>query len=828
MAGSTLVTGKGSWKSQGNDRTMIQPSIEENSVELTSDTSFIEPSTLLVGREEQFQQLQKLLENAWRGEGGFVVISGEAGTGKTHLVKYFAREAVHRGAMFVAESYQRVPSYEPYRPFWRIVKQLAKASDGEEETPFVADAPMPESSATDSGSLYSLQSGHRLAQQRLIKALLNAANDRVLIITLWDVHLAPLTAWQFIHFLSESLIEKRILLVLTLRQDGRETNPERIPVYAEVLQRMNREGLVQRIRLKRFSERDTRQLIFHLLKRTDFSSEFVKTLHQVTRGLPGKIIPILKHLQENGWIFKQEGVWFEKDGITRELLIDIINKEENVPNPEQLWLTLDETSKSILEYGALFEDAFTYQVLAEVLQKPRLQIVKELYKLQQKKLLLNLEEDAYLFKNPSLAHQIKQRIPLCRQREMHRQIGEAIKRNGSLSPEDRIPLMAYHFSKTDEYEEAFHYLMEAGNLAIQNFAFIKAREFFEGALRCLKHLDRDSLRETEIEIYFKMIWLNRALGERQKSLDYCSSLLAGLNDESHRGLRIRALIQQGLTFFQLNQWEKARECFMACFEDETETDPLDQAMAHYGLGNVYLEMSEYDLAEEHYQQALRLIEPLGSKLLKANLYNNLGIVENVRGNRLKAIALYSKCIPLYKSLGDNYGLARVYLNIGISYAHEHDWKQANTFYGKSLSVSDAMGLVPLKSITFLNRSQALTFLRNFQEAREYNVKAYRLLERLNDRLGLAEYYKNQGILEREEGHWESAREMLDKALQLFTSLKNKLGIAETEYELSTLYGQIDQREEQLNWLRKAQDHYSKLGLSAKVQQLEAELKRLLS
>jgi tetratricopeptide (TPR) repeat protein len=246
-------------------------------------------------------------------------------------------------------------------------------------------------------------------------------------------------------------------------------------------------------------------------------------------------------------------------------------------------------------------------------------------------------------------------------------------------------------------------------------------------------------------------------------------------------------------------------------------------MSTYGLGNVSFELSQYDEAEKNYLKTLEMAEELKSEFLMANIYNNLGAIENIRGNRLQAIAFYSKAIPLFKNISDNYGVARSYNNIGMTYADEENWIAADEFYGKSLGLSDGFGFTPLKSVTFLNRALAKCRLNNFDEANEYNYKAYRLLKQLKDELGLAEYHKVQGIINKEQKNLAESRKHFTTAIEKYLSLQNQLGIAETQLELGSLEISNKKEDEALRWFKKAKDNFQILGIKEKVKQLETRI-----
>jgi predicted ATPase len=71
----------------------------------------------MVGREQEFAQLVDMLDRAEIGAGGFVVLTGEAGIGKTRLVTEWAAEARRRG--FVVLMGRAIDSGGSLRPVAR-------------------------------------------------------------------------------------------------------------------------------------------------------------------------------------------------------------------------------------------------------------------------------------------------------------------------------------------------------------------------------------------------------------------------------------------------------------------------------------------------------------------------------------------------------------------------------------------------------------------------------------------------------------------------------------------------------------------------------------
>lgn len=780
-------------------------------------------SNAFAGRNAQQKELQSLLDEAKKGRGKFVVVTGEAGIGKTALVKRFVAENQNEQISVIFEDFGKAQIFEPYLPFIRIIDKLGQigiASVLQEERRFETQP------SFEIESLYSLQSQHGLMQQKLLTFFLEAAKQKPLLMVFSNVHLAPVTSWKFIHYLGENLKQNRILVVATLRQEGRVIRGGKLPVYADVLQRMNREGLLHKIQLGRLSEKNIRRLLLAVFPRKDFSSQFFAWISEISGGNPSLIIKLINRCLETGIIFEREDVWFNRHDIEKDTLLKLVSDKSEISAGKKLWKSLCEAQKSLLQFAVLLDSAFDHHILCAVTGRSRVQILKDLVFLKDNNILYESEDGKYSLKYPTLLSVILETISAEEKQRRHQSIAREIEASGFLSPSEKIFRLAYHYSQTDDVCAAFKYLRRASEISVENFAFMEAKEFLEKALSLRNALPEDIERGEIVQMLIWACWLDRILGYWDDSNKHAEAALELLKGESDRRLKSQLLIQQGFTYFRLNDWYKARDCFERCLQDKQTLGKVDEAMATYGLGNVYFELTDYEKSSKYFEKALEFADKLQDKQLMANVFNNLGALENIRSHRMKAIALYSKSIPLFKSLGDNFGLARIYHNIGMTYADENNWQRANEFYGQSLIVSDVMGLVPLKSITFLNRAMALVKLKKIDEAREYNFKAFRLLEQLKDELGVAEFHKIQGVIEREEGNFAMSEVEFAKAIEKFSANENRLGVAESCYERALLFLNLQKQEAAVADLQKALEIYDGLQVTEKSEQIRRLLEEI--
>ena len=783
-----------------------------------------------VGRKDELAKLNKLLKKANAGFGSFIVISGEAGIGKTMLAKKFSQDAKNFGALSVSAQFNSSNKFEPYTPFKEIVEQLETCYAIEHESVATLaktsgiNSQIENDIPWDMNKLFSIQNKQGVTQQQLLASILRAARNKLIMINLKDAHQAPLTAWRFIHYICESIIEHKILFIVTLRQDGQKHSQTEISKYSDVLQRMNREGLYENLVLDRFEERDIRELVRKRFHRSDFSSRFIPNLTEISDGIPGQAVRCIELMLEEGIIFQQNDVWFNHETISKKELLKLISDEERINAAENIVKGLTSDQRELLQYAAFLDGQLNVQLLAEILKKPKLKVIKEFIRLKEKKVLTQ-NEDFYLFKQSAIQTYLVDITPPDTVVSIHKSIASTVKNAGYMPSVTKTYLLAYHYSRTDDTKTAFRYLVQAGLTAIENYAFLEANDFFNQAIQKIETTQQEKNKKKIIQLLVRVAWLKRILGFWDESINHCQKAL-DLCEDTDEKLRTEILIQQGLSYFRKNELKEALECFHQSMIYLEELNPLDQALIYYGLGNVHFEYADYNLSEQEFEKAYTLAEQSDAEQLMANIINNLSVIKNVRGNYLGAIAKYSQCIPLYQKLGDKLGLAQIYHNIGMTHAEEGNWKIANEFYGKSLTESDSNGFIPLKSITFLNRALALAHLQKIDDAIEYNYKAYRQLKRLNDELGMAEYHKVQGVIERIHNKPEESLKQFKLAKKKYLATNNKLGNAETEYELAHLSLTTGNKKEAERWLKKSIDKYHEMGLKRNVKKIENELKQI--
>jgi DNA-binding CsgD family transcriptional regulator/tetratricopeptide (TPR) repeat protein len=183
----------------------------------------------LLERKAPLDILMAALREAGSGVGRLVLVSGEAGIGKTSLVEHFLRE--QRSGLRAASGFcEPLHAARPLAPFQEIARQLG-------------------------GSLLAFFDGHA-AQQRPLQELLESLARRPTILVVEDVHWADAASIDVIRFLGRRIQGLPLLMVVTHRDDELD-QPHPL---GGMLASLATSPAIRRIALERLSADAVRQL----------------------------------------------------------------------------------------------------------------------------------------------------------------------------------------------------------------------------------------------------------------------------------------------------------------------------------------------------------------------------------------------------------------------------------------------------------------------------------------------------------------------------------------------------------------------------------------
>jgi DNA-binding CsgD family transcriptional regulator len=240
----------------------------------------------MIGRAAELHELEAALADATGGASSVVLVSGEAGVGKTRLVGEFHLRAQDRGALVLTGDAIDLggESSLPYLPLIAALRPLARAGDPV-LTAALRDAVHP----LLPGLAAPVPARHaevpESGQQRLFEgllALLDAlATDRPVVLTVEDLHWADPSTRMALSFLARSLSTERVLLAGTYRSDELHRRHPLRPWLAE----LERDSRTRRIALRPFTPSELAEQV-GAIRGAAASEELVQRLWTRSGGNP--------------------------------------------------------------------------------------------------------------------------------------------------------------------------------------------------------------------------------------------------------------------------------------------------------------------------------------------------------------------------------------------------------------------------------------------------------------------------------------------------------------------------------------------------------------
>lgn len=161
-----------------------------------------------VGREALVRDLSRTVKRALGGEGGFVVIDGVAGMGKTRLLQEIVRE-VDAASVTTAWCETGGP---PYWPWIQLIEGVDPGSSGSDWLE------VPRSAHADEAMLFD-------RQRRIEERLLGAARERPRVLLIEDLHWADAPSVAMLETLAPRLQSWPIAILATSRTENDDGRP---------------------------------------------------------------------------------------------------------------------------------------------------------------------------------------------------------------------------------------------------------------------------------------------------------------------------------------------------------------------------------------------------------------------------------------------------------------------------------------------------------------------------------------------------------------------------------------------------------------------------
>jgi len=206
----------------------------------------------------------------------------------------------------------------------------------------------------------------------------------------------------------------------------------------------------------------------------------------------------------------------------------------------------------------------------------------------------------------------------------------------------------------------------------------------------------------------------------------------------------------------------------------------DEAWLLNELGAVDWRQGEYEYAQTYLHQGLAIVQTIGDRQTEADILKNLGIVAWFQGKSDQALPYYERSLTIYKEIGDRTGESSILNNMGLVAWNQTDYEQSARYYEQSLMIKHEIGERSKAGITYGNLGIVARAQGKYELAIHYHEQSLAISQEVGDQPGNARTLNNLGVVAASLGQYEQAIAYYEQSLAI------RQGIGDQEGEGNTL------------------------------------------
>ncbi|MBP7690629.1 MAG: AAA family ATPase [Anaerolineales bacterium] len=591
---------------------------------------------VLIGREADLDQLSQALSPISAGGSSRVLlISGEAGIGKSRLTAELQARATSAGFTLLAGRCFEPDRTLPYAPLIDLLGGLSAAwpAAGAELARLFPDRSEaePEPGAGDLA----------LAQRRLFDALARCllaappAGPRLLVVE--DVHWCDGASLEFLSYLARARWPVPLRLLLTYRND------EISPVLRHSLVELDRQRLAVEVALRRLSVAETEAMIRAIFTQAQpVRAEFVDAVHHLTDGNPFFVEEVLRALIAAGDIYYDGSGWtrrpLEALSIPRSVQDAVARRTQQLSEP----------ARRLLAVAAVSGRRFDFNLLQGVTEADEATVLAQVKELLAAQLVVEASAETFAFRHALTRQAVYAGLLARERRAWHLAVAVTLERAANPTASSDL---ARHFFEAEAWEPALVYARQAGERAQALYAPRAAAEHYTRALEAARRLGR-----VLAELWRARGQAWQTLGEFAAAQADFEQALSAAGASRNRRAEWQALLDLGF-WWAARDYTPAGEYFQRALRLARQIDePAPLAHTLNRVGNWHANLDQPLEALRCHLEALGIFETLDDQAGLAATLDLLGIASYIAGDAVRGVAYYERAIALFRELNDRGGL----------------------------------------------------------------------------------------------------------------------------------------------------------------------------
>ena len=810
-------------------------------------------SAPMVGRVQEFSKIKQAAQTlVTQSRGGVVLVTGEAGMGKSRLLgetKQWVAQTPDVNSIRVLEGACYAYGQSSYDIFLQLFDKLFQIhADDSPDARHAKVAAHIRSLFPDVRMQYQILPyvenlmglppvEHELAdrirhlepsqlrQQTFlaVRDLLNyEAHRHPLMLVFEDLHWLDKPSLDLLLFLFNSVEENPLLLVCVARPSDNQA-----AIQIQRIGTATLSGRFEHFSLEPLSLEQSSALVDLLLTISELPESLRQLISQRAEGNPFFLEEILRTLIDRNMIRRRQDHWEMMPGadinsfqVPRTLEGLIMTRVDNLP----------ESSRFTVQCASVIGRDFPDSILVRVSESNTARHENDMQELMDHELVvqtLTLPELQYAFRHMLTQQTIYNSVLIRRREQLHYKIALAIEELYPTRLEEQAERLAYHYTESKDAQKALPHVIRSAERAATRFANEEALSYYRAALDMATRTNAPV--ETRVRILVGLGNSQTHVGDYAgaiTSLNAAWDLVPQLQPETVQARQAAEIARRlGRVNERHGKYDDAMHWLeIALAEINRDADSeraVERVRIYLEIGWVHYRRGDLDEAQEWRLKALEISEGLDYYAEMGSAYNGLAAVANLQGDWQRAIEYAERGLKVREMIGDVEGMSRSHSNLGAIMLNVGEWDDALPHLEQSLELKRRIGDIKYLVSAYINLGLYYLYKSQLGAAREYLTLAYQSAEKIHDPNAMCLALSSLAQVEAGEGDLDKASRLLTESIDL----AGKAGVREWHAEAQSVLAEVEMRRGQLTPARAAAERALNLARESGYRQTEANALR---
>ena len=694
------------------------------------------PQPPFVGRATEMAALDSAFRITQSGHLQLLVLTGEMGIGKTRLWQEWSASLPPEDAALEARCLEATQTL-PFAPLIQLFSDRAWLQRMIDQLPH----PIPLWLAELARVIPTLQTllpnlpaptplpldeERRRLFEAFVQLVLNISPHPILIF-IDDIHWADNATLDWLAYLMRRVSDQPVLVVLSCRSEDAPAS------LVHLLTNWERESYMTRLPLQRFTNEEAATLVSRLGGNPQLAQRVQAAsagnplfLTELVRGAPDDVPPVLSEL---------------------------IRARLNHVSP---------TARQVLQAAAVLEQDIDYLTLRRASGRDEEETLDALDELMEASVLVE-RGGIYTFTHPLVAKVVRDSLGSARKVFLHRRAAEALAAIHAGRLEPKAAQLSHHHEVAGEFAKAAMYADLAAQHALSLAASADAIELYRRALT----LDPSPERELHLGMA-----LSRASEFNLARKAFLHALKVSIEQNNMRNaaeacVQMAHLSLASGSFDDTVRWANESNRYAGADAE----DGL-QVQAEFLLGAGLLQGGEsLEEAEVHLRRAAQLATDGKLNEMAGQSRFELGNLLAQRGDLAQALEAYGESIQIAQGAGDTLQVILGHNNYAYHALLIGDLAAAHAHSESALSLADASAIEMPRQYLYSTRGEIAMLEGHWDESTDWFTRGMTESEKTGNRVQLANYRANLGLVAQGRGQLDDALLQLERAWQDLDSLQ---------------------------------------------------------